>query len=108
MQYSYAKQYPPQSPVCPYCHSSHTQWRDTRAPESPQNLPKLSSFSPMALASIGMQVSRRFHVPPLLGGLAGLMMGGMVLLYVNLQKPPLIMRYQCEQCMGQFEIQCEE
>lgn len=108
MQYSYTTQHPPQSPICPYCHSLHTQWRETRTLESQQHLPKLSTFSPMTLASIGMQVSRRFHMPPLLGGLAGLVMGGMVLLYVNLQKPLLIMRYQCEQCMGQFEIQCTD
>ena len=62
------------------------------------------AFSPMALANIGMQVSKRLNLPPMLGGLTGLVVGGVVLLFLNHQKPIQILQYQCEQCQETFEM----
>lgn len=61
------------------------------------------AFSPMALANIGMQVSKRLNLPPMLGGLTGLVLGGVVLLFLNHQKPIQVLQYQCEQCQESFE-----
>lgn len=95
----------PQSPICPYCHSAHTQFTDAQQMAMPPQNPSLASFSPMTLATVGMHMSKRMHLPPLLGGLAGLVLGGMVLLYINYQKPVMILHYQCEQCHAEFETQ---
>ena len=97
----------PQKPVCPYCHSMHIQLIDTQQVTPPSNVPSIATFSPMGIATIGMQMSKRLHLPPLLGGLAGLVIGGMVLLYLNYQKQVLAHYYQCEQCMQSFEFHHE-
>lgn len=95
----------PQHPICPYCHSAHTQLIEQHELAMTQHAPSLASFSPMTLATVGMHLSKRLYLPPLLGGLAGLVMGGMLLLYINYQKPIQVLHYQCEQCHDHFEVQ---
>ena len=94
----------PQSVFCPYCHSSHTQLIQSHQLTTQTNSSSMVAFSPMALANIGMQVSKRLNLPPMLGGLTGLVVGGIVLLFLNHQKPIQVLQYQCEQCQETFEM----
>ena len=94
----------PQSVFCPYCHSPHTQLIQSHQLSTQSNSSSMVAFSPMALANIGMQVSKRLNLPPMLGGLTGLVVGGVVLLFLNHQKPIQVLQYQCEQCQESFEI----
>ncbi|MFG0635325.1 hypothetical protein [Acinetobacter soli] len=96
------------SPICPHCHSPHTLLLDTRQLSLPVQHSPLATFSPMTLATVGMHMAKRLRLPSLLGGFMGLVVGGMVLLYINYQKPIRIMHYQCEQCQQQFEIEQAE
>ena len=92
------------STMCPYCHSAHTQLIQTHQLSTQSNTASIVAFSPMALANIGMQLSKRLNLPPMLGGLTGLVVGGVVLLFLNHQKPIQILQYQCEQCQETFEM----
>lgn len=92
------------SVICPFCHSSHTQLIQSHQLTTQTNSSSIVAFSPMALANIGMQVSKRLNFPPMLGGLTGLVLGGVVLLFLNHQKPMSVLQYQCEQCQESFEI----
>ena len=92
-----------QSVFCPYCHSPRTQLIQSQQLTG-QTESSIVAFSPMALANIGMQVSKRLNFPPMLGGLTGLVLGGVVLLFLNHQKPIQVLQYQCEQCQESFEI----
>ena len=62
------------------------------------------AFSPMALANIGMQVSKRLNFPPMLGGLTGLVVGGVVLLFLNHQKPIQVFQYQKKKKQKTFDL----
>lgn len=90
---------------CPYCHSTHVQFIERS--QQPSQVPSttLSSFSPITLATIGSQMSKRIDVHPLIGGLVGLVIGGMVFLCVQHQNNITILSYRCEQCQEHFEIQ---
>lgn len=55
--------------ICPFCHSSHTQLIQAHQLTTQPNSTGIVAFSPMALANIGMQVSKRLNLPPMLGGL---------------------------------------
>lgn len=92
------------SPACPHCHSIHIRFVETRQLSAPENT-SVAVFSPMALANIGMQLSRRLDLPPMLGGFAGLVIGGAVLFLLNYQNPIQIQQYYCEQCQESFEAQ---
>ncbi|MFH3828940.1 hypothetical protein [Acinetobacter nosocomialis] len=89
---------------CPYCHSLLIILLRQTEPSSGV-FAKLSSFSPMSLASACMQLSKRSSVHPLVGGFIGLVIGGMFLLYVQHQDNMVTLYYQCEQCLEHFEIQ---
>lgn len=89
---------------CPYCHSTHVQLlRRTQETQSRTKI-SFSSCSPMSLATVGMQISKRLGINPLVGGFIGLTVGGVFLLYIQQQDNLVIWHYQCEQCLEQFEI----
>lgn len=90
--------------ICPFCHSPHTQLIQTHQLTTQPNSTSIVAFSPMALANIGMQISKRMNLPPMLGGLTGLVVGGVVLLFLNHQKPINVLQYQCAQCQETFEM----
>lgn len=93
---------------CPYCHSTHVQLlRRTQETQSRTKI-SFSSCSPMSLATVGMQISKRLGINPLVGGFIGLAAGGMFLLYIQQQDNIVTWHYQCEQCLEHFVIQRPE
>ncbi|WP_436863576.1 hypothetical protein, partial [Acinetobacter haemolyticus] len=70
---------------CPYCHSSHVQLLRRSQHTQSQSKISFSSCSPMSLAAVGMQISKRLGINPLVGGFIGLAAGGMFLLYIQQQ-----------------------
>ncbi|MCU4379609.1 hypothetical protein [Acinetobacter haemolyticus] len=93
---------------CPYCHSTHVQLlRRTQETQSRTKI-SFSSCSPMSLATVGMQISKRLGINPLVGGFIGLTVGGVFLLYIQQQDNIVTWQYQCEQCLEHFEIQRTE
>ena len=62
----------------------------------------------MSLATVGMQISKRLGIHPMVGGFIGLTVGGVFLLYIQQQENLVTLHYQCEQCQEHFEIQQAE
>lgn len=88
--------------TCPYCHSKHVHLLECRQPS--KKLPT-TTLSPMSFVTIGSQMSKRINVHPVIGGLVGLVIGGVALLYVQHQNNMRIFHYRCEQCQEYFQIQ---
>ena len=87
---------------CPHCHSAHI----TRIQyQAAGDVILQNSISPMALAKLGMEVATRLKVHPLIGGVAGLLLGGGALLYVNHKNKHSKSLYHCEQCQHEFELE---
>lgn len=93
---------------CPYCHSPHVQLLRRSQQAQPKTKFTFSSCSPMSLASVGMQISKRLGIHPMVGGFIGLTVGGVFLLYIQQQENLITLHYQCEQCQEHFEIQQAE
>lgn len=91
--------------LCPYCHSSHVLQLKNVQQESQLPSISLNSLSPMALATMGVQVSKRYNIHPVLGGVAGLVIGGVVYLYTQYKNSVATRYFICEQCQKYFEVQ---
>ncbi|MCH7384414.1 hypothetical protein MMP71_11170 [Acinetobacter dispersus] len=93
---------------CPYCHSTHVQLLRQSQNKQARSKISFSSCSPMSLATVGMQISKRLGINPIIGGFIGLAAGGMFLLYIQQEDNLITLHYQCEQCLGHFEMQQPE
>ncbi|MCR4531699.1 hypothetical protein [Acinetobacter venetianus] len=95
---------------CPYCQS-----RETVQLQSPQHLPSTSInnpisnsvMSPMALATLGVSVSKSLNIPPIAGAIVGVLIGGIwMLITEDEQQPPLQPIYHrqfyCNHCDRRF------
>ena len=96
---------------CPYCQS-----QDTVLLESPQhfvtnsNLPSAQSnvMSPLALATLGISVSKSLNIPPIAGALVGVLIGGIWMLVTeedevhNSSYPVYTRHYYCNDCDRDF------
>ena len=68
---------------CPYCQS-----RDTVLLQSPSHLPmksnaasiQHSAMSPLALATVGISISKSLNIPPIAGAIVGVLIGGIWML----------------------------
>lgn len=95
---------------CPYCQS-----RDTVLLQSSQHFPlsqsqtsnNNSAMSPMALAALGVSISKSLNLPPIAGALVGVLIGGVWMLMTedDAQKsisPMYIQYYYCNDCDRDF------
>ncbi|WP_151979931.1 hypothetical protein [Acinetobacter guerrae] len=95
---------------CPYCQS-----RETVQLQSPQHLPTTSTnnpisnsvMSPMALATLGVSVSKSLNIPPIAGAIVGVLIGGIwMLITEDEQQQPLHptyrRQYYCNHCDRSF------
>ena len=94
---------------CPYCQS-----RDTVLLESPQHLVINSNspsaqnnvMSPLALATLGISVSKSLNIPPIAGAIVGVLIGGIWMLNTEEEQQPLHptyrRQYYCNHCDRSF------
>lgn len=94
---------------CPYCQS-----RETVQLQSPQHLPSTSTnnpisnsvMSPMALATLGVSVSKSLNIPPIAGAIVGVLIGGIWMLITEDEQQPLQPMYRksyyCNNCDRSF------
>ncbi len=94
---------------CPYCQS-----RDTVLLESPQhfvgnsNSPSAQNnvMSPLALATLGISISKSLNIPPIAGALVGVLIGGIWMLFndevQNSSLPVYTRHYYCNHCDRDF------
>lgn len=95
--------------LCPYCQS-----RETVQLQSPQHLPSTSTnnavsnsvMSPMALATLGISVSKSLNIPPIAGAIVGVLIGGIWMLITEEEQQPLYpiyrRQYYCNHCDRSF------
>jgi transcription elongation factor Elf1 len=84
--------------TCPYCHSENVS-RETAHSGS------ANSFSSMAGAGIGASLAKSFPSPfsPILGGLAGAVIGGLLDSIIQPPKPQQSMAFfHCHSCQQNF------
>ena len=95
---------------CPYCQS-----RDTILLESPQHLvinshspsAQKNVMSPLALATLGISVSKSLNIPPIAGALVGVLIGG-IWMWIsgdgvsNSSHPVYTRHYYCNDCDRDF------
>ena len=84
--------------TCPYCYSENVS-RETTQPSGG------NSFSSVAGAGIGATISKSFPTPlsPLLGGLAGAVIGGLIDSFIQppRQQQP-VSYFHCHNCQRNF------
>ena len=84
--------------TCPYCYSENVSRETTQSSGG-------NSFSSMAGAGIGATISKSFPTPlsPLLGGLAGAVIGGLIDSFIQppIQQQPVSYFY-CHNCQRNF------
>jgi len=84
--------------TCPYCYSENVSREITQSSGG-------NSFSSMAGAGIGATISKSFPTPlsPLLGGLAGAVIGGLIDSFIQppIQQQP-VSYFHCHNCQRNF------
>lgn len=84
--------------TCPYCYSENV----SRATVQPSGN---NSFTSMAVAGIGVSLAKSLPTPfsPLLGGLAGAVVGGLIDSFVQPSQPQQPTAYfHCNNCQRNF------
>ena len=85
---------------CPFCQSQNIILIEAT---SSQASPVASLASPATLAALGATVAKSFNLPPLVGGVAGTVLGGLVNAMTESHAPitsqPLCF---CQQCSQRF------
>lgn len=90
---------------CPYCQSWETIVLESSHPNPKNNQPLSSpdAMSPIALATLGISISKSLNIPPIAGALAGVVIGGIWMLIIKEeihQNSSLIYtrHYYCNNC----------
>ena len=95
---------------CPYCQS-----RDTVLLQSPSHLPintmqspiQNNVMSPLALATVGISISKSLNIPPIAGAIVGVLIGGIWMLMTeddvqNNSHLVYTRHYYCNDCDRDF------
>lgn len=85
--------------TCPNCGSENISRESTQVSDN-------HSFSSMAGAGIGASLSKHLPTPfsPLLGGLAGAMIGGLISSFAQPSQPQQTVKYfYCHHCQHKFQ-----
>ncbi|UNT63699.1 hypothetical protein IHE37_08215 [Acinetobacter towneri] len=91
--------------TCPFCHSDNLVTLSPQQAGLGQLEVLLEAMSPAAMAALGVKLSRQLDIPPIVGGLIGVVVGGGLML-VNQQilskYQSLNHRYLCNGCQNSF------
>ena len=61
---------------CPFCHSTNVMLVEVST--QPSNIALASLVTPSTLGALGSTVAKSFNLPPIVGGIAGTFLGGML------------------------------
>jgi len=85
--------------TCPYCHSENVSRETAQSGTA-------NSFSSMAGAGIGASLAKSLPTPfsPILGGLAGAVIGGVIDSFMHQPKPQQpVAFFHCHNCQRNFQ-----
>ena len=81
---------------CPFCHSTDIMIVEANAQQANSTLSNLAS--PAALGALGTTVAKSLNLPPIVGGIAGTVLGGLFNSFTEQSTPPQQSLCFCHNC----------
>lgn len=85
---------------CPFCHSTNVILVEARTSQSNTALSSLGT--PATLAALGTTVAKSFNLPPIVGGIAGTLIGGVLNSLTEQSTPSQQNLCFCHNCYQKF------
>lgn len=85
---------------CPFCHSTNIMVIEANPQQANTSLTHLAS--PAALGALGTTVAKSFNLPPIVGGIAGTVLGGLFNTLTEQSTPRQQSLYFCHNCYQKF------
>lgn len=84
---------------CPFCHSTHVMLVEAGTQQSNTALTNL--VTPTTLGALGTTVAKSFNLPPIVGGIAGTVLGSVLNSFTESNAPPQNLCF-CHNCYQKF------
>ena len=88
---------------CPFCHSTDIMIVEANIQQANSTLSNFSS--PAALGALGTTVAKSLNLPPIVGGIAGTVLGGLFNSFTEQSTPPQQSLCFCHNCYQKFPTQ---
>lgn len=85
---------------CPFCHSTDIMIVEANAQQANSTLSNFAS--PAALGALGTTVAKSLNLPPIVGGIAGTVLGGLFNSFTEQSTPPQQSLSFCHNCYQKF------
>ncbi|EKU37476.1 MULTISPECIES: hypothetical protein [Acinetobacter] len=85
---------------CPFCHSPNVMLVDASTQQSNTALSSLGT--PASLAAFGATVAKSLNLPPIVGGIAGTVLGSVLNSFTQQSTPPQQNLCFCHNCYQKF------
>lgn len=85
---------------CPFCHSTSVIFIQMNT--SPSNTALSSLGTPATLAALGTTVAKTFNLPPIVGGIAGTVLGSVLNSFTEQRAPSQQNLCFCSNCYQKF------
>ena len=88
---------------CPFCRSTDVMIVEANIQQANSTLSNLAS--PAALGALGTTVAKSLNLPPIVGGIAGTVLGGLFNSFTEQNTSPKQSLCFCHNCYQKFPIQ---
>ena len=88
---------------CPFCHSTDVMLVEAITQQS--NTAFTNLVTPTTLGALGTTVAKSLNLPPIIGGIAGTVLGGLFNSFTEQSIPSQISLCFCHNCYQKFPIQ---
>ena len=85
---------------CPFCHSTNVMLVEVSTQQSNTVLTKL--VTPTTLGALGSTVAKTFNLPPIIGGIAGTVLGSVLNSFTESSTPTQQNLCFCHNCYQKF------
>ena len=85
---------------CPFCHSTNVMLVEASTQQSNTTLSSL--VTPTTLGALGSTVAKTFNLPPIIGGIAGTVLGSVLNSFTEPSTPPQQNLCFCHNCYQKF------
>ena len=85
---------------CPFCHSMNVMLVEASTQQSNTTLSSL--VTPTTLGALGSTVAKTFNLPPIIGGIAGTVLGSVLNSFSESSTPPQQNLCFCHNCYQKF------
>ncbi|ENX60467.1 MULTISPECIES: hypothetical protein [Acinetobacter] len=85
---------------CPFCHSTNVMLVEVSTQQS--NIPLNNLVTPTTLGALGTTVAKSFNLPPIVGGIAGTVLGSVLNSFTEQSAPTQQNLCFCHNCYQKF------